>query len=179
MMFLRHATLSIAGLLGAFYVWGGALPSAPTAIVLYSPRDTDVAPVVMSLHRAGAYVTDSPGTARLRLLRGPDAVVITRSALALQRDDAVGRAYADGALIVGLDMSLAEIEALVFGSPSRPSPPRVDGDPRLSMLYEETLAGGCGGQGSFSDWLSNWQPAAAFILHRAHEVSLFAEVCRD
>jgi hypothetical protein len=88
----------------------------------------------------------------------------------------IGDAYVDGALIAGLDLSLSDLEAMIFGTSSRPAPPRGPNEPMLIMLYEESLAGGCGGHGYFSDRLSNW-PAARFILHRAREGAILANSC--
>jgi hypothetical protein len=93
-------------------------------------------------------------------------------------DASVGRAYGDGALIVGLDLTLGELETLIFGSSLRADTPGALAGPRLSMLYAETVADGCGGRGSFSDLLTNW-PAAEFIVHRALEIVSFAQNCRN
>jgi hypothetical protein len=170
--------VSASALLLVVLVWHDATGERrPTGVVLYSARDSNVAKVVRDLKRAGLYVTDDHSRFGSRVLRGADVIVLTRSALPLAGDSWIGRAYVGGALIAGLDMSLRDLETLIFGSSSRDEMERDAADPRLSMLYQETLAGGCGGHGYFSDWLSNWEPAAAFILHRAGEVSLFAEEC--
>ena len=160
--------------------------------VLHSRQDANVANVIRDLKRLGLYVTSDPLRFEARLAQHQDVVVFTRSALpalclsvrttgcstSMPRAvvPQIGDAYVDGALIAGLDLSLNDLEALIFGSSSRPAQARDRNEPMLSMLYEESLAGGCGGHGHFSDRLSNW-PAARFILHRAREVAFLASSC--
>jgi hypothetical protein len=159
-----------------------ALHDAPSegrlaGIVLYSARDSNVSTIVRDLKRLGLYATEDRDRFRTRILRGGNVVVLTRSALPMASDNSMGRAYVDGALIVGLDMSLRDLETLIFGSSLRVTTDQEAAAPLLSMLYDRTLAGGCGGHGEFSDRLHNWEPTAEFILHRAREIAVSAEDC--
>jgi hypothetical protein len=158
--------LATACLLSSFALLGSERKKPVAGVVLYSSRDMNVASVVRDLERDGVYVTDKPLKLRARALLGLDLIVVTRSALPATSDTFVGRAYADGALIAGLDMSRRDIEILIFGSSFRPEAPRDPSEPYLTML-----SGGCSGTGSFSDRISNWQ-AARLIRYRAEDAAL-------
>ena len=145
--------------------------------VLYTGWDANAANAVRELRRLGLYATTDPRRFEARLAQHQDVVVFTRTGVEeLCRPVArgcevsartagvkqVGDAYVDGALIAGLDLSLNDLGALIFGASSRPAASRDPNEPMLSMLYEESLAGGCDGHGYFSDRLANW-PAARLI----------------
>lgn len=144
-------------------------------LVVYSPDDSGVSAIVSDFSLRGV-----PATTKLpRLLaereRGLDFIVLTPSVLPAVDSRAVGFLYADGAMLVGLNVHASELQTLVFGSAS--SGMRAPYDTFFSMIHEDVSPGGCGGAGSFEDGVENWD-VAGFVLHRAREAALARNSCQ-
>lgn len=135
-------------------------------IVLYSDAEELLQPTVLDLQRTGLRTMTNPRLMDATVERGVHVIVLTPATYAGLRQETAARAYSDGTLLVGLDLSVRDLEMLVFGTSTRPE--RARDELVFSMLYEESSIAGCGASGWFSDRMQNWD-VAGFIVHRAGE----------
>lgn len=170
---LRLSLALVALLLVAFTIFN--IPSPGTrGIVLYSPHDVEVLELVNDLAQAGVPTTINPK----RLLSAQEPwqfIVLTPSVVPSIDKRALGFMYADGAMLVGLNVHASELQMLVFGSAS--SGMRAPYDIIFSMVHDDVRPGGCGSTGSFEDGAQNYTVVRT-VLHSAREVASVRNSCK-